>query len=118
MIKKNAKTKQNKLRLHNGDQVIVIAGKDKGKQGRIKSVNTAKRRVTVENVNMVVKHMRPNPQRGIQGGLVKREAAIDVSNVAIVNPETGKADKISYQIDENGNKTRVYRSDSSPVEQS
>ena len=115
MKKNKLQAKQKRIKLHKGDQVLVLAGKDKGKTGRIKFVDRVKRRVTVEEVNIIVKHMRPNPQRGIQGGLVKREAPLDVSNVAIVNPETGKADKIGFDFDDQGNKIRVYRSDRAPI---
>lgn len=95
-------------KLRKGDTVIVIAGKDKGKQGTVLAVKND--RVKVEGVNIVTKHQKPNQITGTEGGLVKKEAFLHISNVAIYNEKTQKADRIAYQFDENGNKQRVYRS--------
>ena len=90
------------------DQVVVIAGKDKGKRGKVVSV-LANDRVVVAGINIVKKHTKPNPNAGVQGGIVEKEASIHVSNVAIVNPETQKADRVGFKL-ENGNKSRVFKS--------
>jgi len=99
-----------KTKLKTGDKVIVTAGKDKGTVGPIKALLTKKNRVLVEGANIIVKHQKPNPQRGVEGGLVKREGPMDISNIAIFNEQTGKADKVSYSVLESGEKVRVYRS--------
>ncbi len=90
------------------DEVIVLAGKDKGKRGKVRRVLDDKRLV-VSGVNMVKKHTRPNPQMGVQGGIVEKEAPIQVSNVAIFNPGTGKADRVGFRVEE-GKKVRIYKS--------
>lgn len=90
------------------DEVVVIAGKDKGKRGTVRRVLTDGRLI-VSGVNIVKKHQRPNPQRGIQGGIVEQEAAIQSSNVAIWNPKTGKADRVGFRF-ENEKKVRFFKS--------
>ncbi|EDY85379.1 ribosomal protein L24 [gamma proteobacterium HTCC5015] len=101
-------------KIQTGDQVIVIAGKDKGRQGKVISVNTALDKVTVENVNMVKKHVRPNPQVGEPGGIVEKEMPLDVSNVAIYNAKTEKADRVGVRV-EDGKKVRYYKSSGDAV---
>ena len=91
------------------DEVVVIAGKDKGKRGTIKRVLKDERFV-VSGVNMIKRHTKPNPMAGKQGGIVEREAPIHASNVAIFNSETGKADRVGFQIKEDGTKVRIYKS--------
>lgn len=95
-------------KLRKGDQIIVIAGKDKGKQGTILVVKED--RVKVEGINIVTKHQKPNQTTGVEGGIVKQEAFLHISNVAIYNAATQKADRISYQKNDEGKKQRVYRS--------
>lgn len=90
------------------DQVVVIAGKDKGKRGKVISV-LADERVVVAGVNIIKKHTKPNPNLGVAGGIVEKEAPVHVSNVAIVNPETQKADRVGFKV-ENGKKLRVFKS--------
>jgi large subunit ribosomal protein L24 len=90
------------------DQVVVIAGKDKGKRGKVVSV-LANDRVVVAGVNIIKKHTKPNPNAGVAGGIVEKEASLHVSNVAIVNPETQKADRVGFKL-ENGEKLRVFKS--------
>ena len=95
-------------KIRRNDEVIVLAGKDKGKKGKItKILSTGK--VLVEGINMVKKHQKPVPQLGQQGGIVEQEAAIDVSNIAVFNAETGKADRVGFRF-ENGKKVRFYKS--------
>ena len=102
------------LKIKRDDEVIVIAGKDKGKRGKIRQV-VDDNRVVVSGVNMVKKHTRPNPQAGIQGGIVEREAPIQVSNVAIFNPETSKADRVGFR-EEDGRKVRFYKSSGAVID--
>lgn len=91
------------------DDVIVLTGKDKGKRGKVvKIVDDS--RVLVAGVNIIKKHQKPNPQRNEQGGILEREAPIQVSNVAIFNSATSKADRIGFKILEDGRKVRVYKS--------
>ena len=97
----------NKIRT--GDQVIVIAGKDKGKQGSITKI-LSNGRCYVSGVQIVKRHTKPNPNAGIAGGVVEKEASIDISNISIYNPSTKKADKVSIETLEDGNKVRVFRS--------
>lgn len=95
-------------RIKKGDNVIVIAGGNKGKQGKVLTVFPEKDRVIVEGVAMVSKHTKPNAKNP-QGGIIKQEAAIHVSNVALVDPKSGKATRISYKVNEDGKKVRVAK---------
>lgn len=101
-------------KLKSNDEVIVIAGKDKGKRGKISKV-LADNRLLVSGINMVKRHTKPNPQLGIAGGIVEKEAPIQVSNVAIFNPSTNKADRVGFKV-EDGVKTRVFKSDGNAVD--
>jgi large subunit ribosomal protein L24 len=102
-------------KIKKGDQVIVLAGKDKGKQGNILSViDDAK--VVVENVNLAKKHSKGNPMKGEQGGIIDKEMPMDISNVAIVNPVSGKADRVGFKTLEDGRKVRVFKSDGKVVD--
>ncbi|APE31082.1 50S ribosomal protein L24 [Halomonas aestuarii] len=96
------------------DEVIVIAGKDKGKRGTVKRV--LENRFVVSGVNMIKRHTKPNPMAGNQGGIVEREAPIHASNVAIFNQETGKADRVGFQVQEDGTKVRIYKSTQSQID--
>ena len=91
-----------------GDEVIVIAGKDKGRRGTVVRVDGE--RVLVENVNMVKKHVKPNPMKGTNGGIVEKAMPIHQSNVAIFNAATGKADRVGIQVNANGARVRVFKS--------
>lgn len=95
------------------DEVIVIAGKDKGKRGKVARV-LDDQRVIVSGVNVIKKHTKPNPQANIPGGIVEKEAPIQVSNVAIFNAETNKADRVGFKV-EDGKKIRVFKSNGAPV---
>ncbi|CAM3591085.1 MULTISPECIES: 50S ribosomal protein L24 [Halomonadaceae] len=96
------------------DEVIVIAGKDKGKRGTVKRVLES--RFLVSGVNMIKRHTKPNPMAGNQGGIVEREAPIHASNVAIFNSETGKADRVGFQVKEDGTKVRIYKSTQTQID--
>jgi large subunit ribosomal protein L24 len=95
-------------KLKKGDNVVVIAGRDKGKRGDVTRVLAD--RLLVAGVNQVKKHQRPNPMKGEQGGIVTKEMPIHVSNVAIWNPVTKKADRIGFRTLEDGRKVRFYKS--------
>lgn len=96
------------LKIKCDDEVIVLAGKDKGKRGKVRKI-VDDSRVIVTGVNMIKKHTKPNPQAGVQGGIVEREAAIQVSNIAIFNPETSKADRVGFRVVD-GKKVRIFKS--------
>jgi large subunit ribosomal protein L24 len=96
-------------KIKTGDSVIVIAGKDKGKQGSITKI-LSNGRCFVSGVQMVKRHTKPNPQAGIAGGVVEKEASINVSNISIFNPSSKKADKVAIKTLEDGKKVRVFRS--------
>ncbi len=102
----------NKIR--KGDEVIVITGKDKGKRGTVSEMHLEADRVTVEGVNRVKKHVRPNPMQNVVGGIVDKEMPIHISNVAIYNPKSGKADRVGIKI-EGEKKIRVFKSSGDAV---
>ena len=95
--------------MRTGDQVIVTAGKDKGKQGSITKI-LSNGRCYVSGVQIVKRHTKPNPNAGVAGGIVEKEASIDMSNISIYNSSTKKADKVSIKALEDGTKIRVFRS--------
>ena len=102
-------------RIHKGDQVIVLTGKDKSRRGTILRVLDDDT-VVVEGVNRVKKHQKPNPVRNVQGGIVEKEMPIQVSNVALFNPATQKADRVGYKLLEDGRKVRVFKSNGEMVD--
>jgi large subunit ribosomal protein L24 len=97
----------NKIR--KGDEVIVIAGRDKGKRGKV-VLRASEDRVVVEGINLVKKHTKPNPMKGINGGIVEKSMSIHQSNLAVYNATTGKADRVGVKVLEDGKKVRVYKS--------
>ena len=101
-------------KIKKGDDVIVIAGKDKGKRGTVLEVQTG--RVLVENVNMVKRHTKANPNAGESGGIVEKEMPLDVSNVALYNPATNKADRVGFKVLEDGRKVRFFKSNNEVVD--
>ena len=96
-------------KIRRDDEVVVLAGKDKGKQGKVLKVLPSEDRLIIEGVNLVKKHQKPNPQLNVPGGIVEKEASIHVSNVAIVNPQTGKADRVGFRF-EDEKKVRFFKS--------
>ena len=102
-------------RIRKGDTVVVTAGREKGRTGTVVGVQ-ADGRVLVENVNLVKKHQRPNPQRGVQGGIVQKEAALHASNVALLNPATKKADRVGVRTLKDGRKVRFFKSNGELVD--
>ena len=103
----------NKIR--KGDEVVVTTGKDKGRRGTVLQVY-ADDRVLVEGVNIAKKHQKPNPNMGVQGGIVDREMPLDISNVMVFNPKTKKGDRVGFRVDKDGSKVRIFRSTGETVD--
>jgi large subunit ribosomal protein L24 len=102
-------------KIKKGDEVIVTAGKDKGKRGAVVKVFDADRLI-VENVNMAKKHTKPNPNKGEPGGILDKEMPLHISNVALYNPATGKGDRVGFKILEDGRKVRIFKSNQEVVD--
>ena len=96
-------------RIRKGDEVIVIAGKDKGKQGSVLNI-MPNGRLIVSDVNMAKRHTKPNPNRGQPGGIIEKEMPIDPSNIMLFNPQTKKGDRIGFKTLEDGRKVRYFKS--------
>ncbi|NCA88310.1 MAG: 50S ribosomal protein L24 [Gammaproteobacteria bacterium] len=96
-------------KIRKGDDVVVLTGKDKGSRGTVLRVVDG-HQVIVENVNIARKHQKPNPQRGISGGIVSKEMPLDISNVGLFNPVKGGPDRIGFKVLEDGRKVRVFKS--------
>jgi len=103
-------------RLRKGDEVFVLAGKDSGKRGTVLRLLLDEDKVIVEGVNMVKRHTRPNPQLGSPGGIIEKEAAMHVSNVALFNPVTNKPDRVGIKVLEDGRKVRYFKSNGEVVD--
>jgi len=102
-------------RIKKGDEVVVISGRDKGKRGTVlRRVDAA--HVVVEGVNRVKKHQRPNPMKNLTGGIVDKDMPIHVSNIALYNAATQKADRIGFKVLGDGRKVRVFRSNDEQVD--
>ena len=101
-------------RIRKGDQVIVVTGKYKGQKGEV--LRVAADRVFVQNINLVKRHTKPNPQAGQPGGVIEREASIHISNVMLFNPASGKGERIGIKELEDGRKLRVFRSSGEAVD--
>ncbi len=102
-------------KIKKGDEVVVLTGKDKGKRGEVRSV-LEDSHVVVANVNVAKKHVKPNPMRGIAGGIVEKEMPIHASNVALFNPATGKIDRVGFRMLEDGRKVRFFKSNNELVD--
>jgi large subunit ribosomal protein L24 len=103
-------------RIKKGDDVIVIAGRDKGRRGTVLKIIAEDGRVVVEGINVVKKHQKPNPNAGVQGGIVEQEHSLHVSNVMLFNPTTGKGDRIGIKTLEDGRKVRFFKSNNEVVD--
>lgn len=101
-------------KIRKGDEVVVIAGRDKGRRGSV--VKVLEDRVVVEGINMVKRHTKPNPQRNVQGGIVEKESSIDLSNVALWNPVTKKGDRVGIRTLADGKKVRFFKSNKETVD--
>lgn len=102
-------------KIKKGDEVIVLAGKDKGKRGTVLKV-LSNGKAMVNDVNVVKKHVRGNPQTGETGGIVEREAAIQLSNIGLYNPATGKADRVGFKFLDDGRKVRCFKSSGETID--
>lgn len=102
------------LKIKSDDEVIILAGKDKGKRGKVRKV-LDDNRVIVSGINMNKKHTKPNPQMGVAGGIVEKEAPIQISNVAIFNSTTSKADRVGFKVD-GDTKVRIYKSNGEAID--
>jgi large subunit ribosomal protein L24 len=100
-------------RIRKGDEVVVIAGRDKGKRGTVLA-RIDERHVTVEGINQVKKHVRPNPMKGVTGGIIDKTMPIDISNVMLFNPATSKGDRVGVKVVD-GKKVRVFKSNGAVV---
>jgi len=98
------------------DMVVVQAGKDRGKRGRILRVVAAKNRVVVEGVNMIKRHTRPNPQKNVKGGIVEREAPIHASNVMLLDPDTNEPTRVGIKTLSDGRRVRIGRKSGAVVD--
>ena len=103
-------------RIKKGDDVIVISGKDKGRRGTVLKVIDEDGRVLVEGINVVKKHQKPNPNAGVQGGIIEQEHSLHVSNVMLFNPVTGKGDRVGVKALEDGRKVRFFKSNNEVVD--
>ena len=97
-------------KIRKGDDVVIKVGKDSGKRGTVLRVLPEVDKLVVENVNIVKKHTKPNPQAGIPGGIVEKEMPVHASNVMLYNPQTKKGDRVGFKILEDGRKVRVFKS--------
>ncbi|HED40769.1 MAG TPA: 50S ribosomal protein L24 [Chromatiales bacterium] len=102
-------------KIKQNDDVIVIAGKDKGKRGTVIKI-VSDERVIVENINMAKRHTKPNPNKSIAGGIVSKEMPINISNIALYNPATKKADRVGVRTLEDGRKVRFFKSDNEVID--
>ena len=102
-------------RLRKGDEIIVISGKDKGRQGTVLKIMDDGH-VLVETINMVKKHTKPNPMQGVEGGIVEKEMPLHVSNVMLFNPVTNKGDRVGFKKLEDGRKVRYFKSNGEVVD--
>ena len=109
-----AGTKRSKIKKN--DQVVVIAGRDKGKRGRVLEVAPANGKIKVEGVGVIKRHQRANPQSNRGGGIIEKEAFINISNVQLIDPQSGKATRVKYQIEGDGSKIRVAASSGQSLE--
>jgi large subunit ribosomal protein L24 len=95
-------------KIRKGDKVMVLTGRDKGKQGTVISM-IEDSHVLVENINMIKRHTKPNPNKGVAGGIIDREAPIHISNVALFNPATGKGERVGMRIMQDKSKVRYFK---------
>ena len=102
-------------RIKKGDEVIVTAGRDKGRRGNVMEI-LKNNRVMVENINVVKKHAKPNPMAGVEGGIIEKEMSIAISNLMLFNPATNKGDRVGIKTLEDGKKVRIFKSNNEVVD--
>ncbi|HRY15878.1 MAG: 50S ribosomal protein L24 [Candidatus Competibacteraceae bacterium] len=103
-------------KIRKDDEVVVIAGKDKGRRGKVMRVAENGERILVAGVNMIKRHTKPNPARNVAGGIIEREAAMHISNVMLFNPMTKKGDRVGFRFLEDGRKVRYFKSNNEVVD--
>lgn len=103
-------------KIKQGDEVIVLTGKDKGKRGKVTKILKDTNKVVVEGINRVKKHQKGNPRAGVSGGIVDKDMPIHLSNIGIYNPQTLKADRIGFKFLEDGRKVRFFKSTNEVVD--
>ena len=103
-------------KIRKNDQVIIIAGRDKGRRGRVLEVAPTKGKIKIEGSGMIKRHQRANPQSNRGGGIIDREAYIDISNVQLIDPQSGKPTRVKYQVEADGSKTRLAASSGHTLE--
>ncbi|MGB3919443.1 50S ribosomal protein L24 [Thiothrix litoralis] len=103
-------------KIRSNDEVVVITGKDKGRRGKVMQVLVEEGKVLVQGINRVKKHVKPNPNAGVQGGIIEKEMPLDNSNVMLVNPATGKGDRVGFKLLDDGKKIRVFKSNGERVD--
>jgi large subunit ribosomal protein L24 len=102
-------------KIKKGDHVVVITGRDKGKRGAVVGIPNEEKLV-VEGVNIARKHQRPNPMKGVAGGIIEKSMPIHISNVALVNPATNKGDKVGFKLLADGRKVRFFKSNNEVID--
>ena len=102
-----AQTGTKRAKVKKGDQVVVMTGRDKGKRGRVLDVKPSEGKVKVEGVGVIKRHQKANPGANRPGGIIEREAYVDISNVQLIDPADGKPTRVRYDVAEDGSKTRV-----------
>lgn len=103
-------------KIKTGDEIIVLTGKCKGERGKVTRLLVEDSRVVVEGINLIKRHTKPNPNAGIEGGIVEKEAPMNLSNIALFNPATGKGDRVGFKFLEDGKKVRFFKSNGELVE--
>jgi len=106
-----------RLKIKKGDTVEVIAGKDRGRRGKVLRVDVASKRVVVERVAFIKRHTKPNPRQNVKGGIVEREAPIPMANVMLVSPDSGKVTRVGFKTLEDGRKVRFAKADGAILDQ-
>jgi large subunit ribosomal protein L24 len=106
-----------RVKIKTGDQVEVIAGRDKGKRGKVLRVEPKAGRAVVEHVNMIKRHTKPSSSANMQGGIIEREGPIALANLLIVSPDTGQASRVGYKILDDGRKVRIAKVDGATLDQ-
>ncbi len=104
------------LKIKKSDEVIVLTGKDKGKRGKVLKILLKRNRALVEGVNLIKKHLKPNPRTGVAGGVITKEASIHLSNIALYNPITKKSDRVGVKFLQDGRKVRYFKSNNELVD--
>ncbi|HKW89708.1 MAG TPA: 50S ribosomal protein L24 [Candidatus Acidoferrales bacterium] len=108
-MRREAEAKAASISIRHGDTVKIMTGRDKGKTGKVLSVNTAKQSVTVEHANMIKRHTRPNPSKNVRGGILEKEGPIHISNVLVICPGCGKHTRVAHKTLSDGTRSRACR---------